>query len=31
VLENMIQRQLNGELRREWHPEGLVCEIIIGR
>jgi PAS domain S-box-containing protein len=31
VLENMIQRQLNGEIRREWRAEGLVCEIIIGR
>jgi PAS domain S-box-containing protein len=31
VLENMIQRQLNGEIRREWRAEGLACEIMIGR
>ena len=28
VMENMI-RQLKGEMRFEWKPQGLVCEIII--
>jgi PAS domain S-box-containing protein len=31
VLETIIQHQLNGEIRREWRAEGLVCEIMIGR
>jgi PAS domain S-box-containing protein len=28
VIENMI-KQLRGEMRFEWKPQGLVCEIII--
>jgi two-component sensor histidine kinase len=28
VMENMI-KQLKGEMRFEWKPQGLVCEIVI--
>ena len=24
-----MTRQANGELRLDWHPAGLVCEIIL--
>jgi two-component sensor histidine kinase len=28
VMENMI-KQLKGEMRFEWKPQGLFCEIVI--
>ena len=29
VMESMIRGQLKGEMRFEWRPEGLACEIIM--
>ena len=29
VMETMIRSQLNGDIRFDWRPEGLACEIII--
>ena len=29
VMESMIRNQLKGELRFDWRPEGLVCEINL--
>jgi two-component sensor histidine kinase len=29
VMEAMIRDQLGGDLRLDWRPDGLVCEIII--
>jgi PAS domain S-box-containing protein len=29
VMENMIRRQLKGELRLDWRAEGLACEIVL--
>ena len=29
VMERMIQGQLKGQMRFDWHAEGLVCEIAI--
>jgi len=29
VVERMIRDQLDGELRLDWRPEGLICEIAI--
>ena len=29
VMESMIRYQLKGEMRCDWHAEGLVCEIAI--
>jgi two-component sensor histidine kinase len=31
VMDGMIRRQLNGEMRFEWHAEGLACEIALPR
>jgi two-component sensor histidine kinase len=28
IIERMIAQQ-RGELRFDWHPEGLICEIIF--
>jgi hypothetical protein len=28
-MENMIRGQLKGEMRFEWRPEGLACEIAM--
>lgn len=30
VMEAMIKGQLKGDMRFDWHPEGLACEIRIG-
>jgi hypothetical protein len=29
AMERMIRSQLNGEMRFDWHAEGLACEIIL--
>jgi hypothetical protein len=29
VMDTMIRGQLKGEMRIDWHPEGLVCEIAL--
>jgi two-component sensor histidine kinase len=29
VMDGMIRRQLKGEMRFDWHAEGLTCEIAI--
>jgi two-component sensor histidine kinase len=29
VFKRMIENELEGELRFEWKPEGLACEIIV--
>ena len=29
VFKRMIENELDGELRFEWNPEGLACEIIV--
>jgi len=29
VIERMIA-SLNGEVRLDWRPEGLACEIVLG-
>jgi two-component sensor histidine kinase len=29
VLDTMIRGQLKGEMRVDWRPEGLVCEITL--
>jgi PAS domain S-box-containing protein len=29
VMDTMIRGQLKGEMRIDWHPEGLVCEITL--
>lgn len=29
VMESMIRGQLNGEMRFDWRPEGLACEIVL--
>lgn len=29
VLDTMIRGQLKGEMRLDWRPEGLVCEITL--
>lgn len=29
VMADMIQGQLKGEMRFDWRPEGLACEIVI--
>jgi PAS domain S-box-containing protein len=29
VMEGMIRDQLKGEMRFDWRPEGLVCEIVL--
>jgi PAS domain S-box-containing protein len=29
VIQNTVRNQLNGELRLDWRPEGLACEIIL--
>jgi PAS domain S-box-containing protein len=29
VMEGMIRRQLKGQMRFDWHAEGLVCEIAV--
>jgi two-component sensor histidine kinase len=31
VMDGMIRRQLNGEMRFDWHAEGLACEIALPR
>ena len=28
VMRAMI-RQANGEMRHDWHPDGIVCEIVL--
>ena len=29
VMHSMIQRHMNGEMRFDWHAEGLICEVAI--
>jgi len=29
VMENMVRGQFKGELKLDWHPEGLACEIVL--
>jgi two-component sensor histidine kinase len=29
VMEGMIRDQLKGQMRFDWHAEGLVCEIAV--
>jgi PAS domain S-box-containing protein len=29
VMENMVRGQFKGELKFDWHPEGLACEIVL--
>jgi two-component sensor histidine kinase len=29
VIERMIRDQLNGDVRFDWHAEGLACEITL--
>jgi two-component sensor histidine kinase len=29
VMEAMIRDQLKGEVRLDWRPEGLACELVI--
>ena len=29
VMERMIRDQYKGDLRLDWHAEGLACEIIL--
>jgi PAS domain S-box-containing protein len=29
VMHGMIQGQMNGEMRFDWHAEGLICEVAI--
>jgi len=29
VLESLIRDQLKGDIRCDWHTEGLVCEIVL--
>jgi two-component sensor histidine kinase len=29
VMENMIRGQLYGDMRFDWHAEGLACEIVL--
>ena len=31
VMENMVRGQFKGELKFDWHPEGLACEIVLPR
>jgi hypothetical protein len=28
-MENMVRGQFKGELKFDWHPEGLACEIVL--
>ena len=29
VMENMVRGQFKGELKFDWHPQGLACEIVL--
>ena len=29
VMEGMIRDQLKGQMRFDWRPEGLACEIVL--
>jgi two-component sensor histidine kinase len=29
VMENMVRGQFKGELKFDWHPEGLACDIVL--
>jgi PAS domain S-box-containing protein len=29
VMENIIRDQLKGEVRFDWRPEGLACEVVL--
>jgi PAS domain S-box-containing protein len=29
VIERMIRDQLKGKMHLDWHPDGLVCEIVL--
>jgi PAS domain S-box-containing protein len=29
VMENMVRGHFKGELKFDWHPEGLACEIVL--
>ena len=29
VMERMIRGQLKGDIRFDWHAEGLACEIVL--
>jgi PAS domain S-box-containing protein len=29
VMHSMIQGHMNGEIRFDWHPEGLICEVAM--
>ena len=29
VMENMVRGQFKGELKFDWNPEGLACEIVL--
>ena len=31
VMENMVRGQFKGELKFDWNPEGLACEIVLPR
>ena len=31
VMENMVRGHFKGELKFDWHPEGLACEIVLPR
>jgi two-component sensor histidine kinase len=31
VIDRMVRQQLSGEVRFDWHPQGLVCEMILPR
>jgi hypothetical protein len=28
-MHSMIQGHMNGEIRFDWHPEGLICEVAM--
>jgi PAS domain S-box-containing protein len=29
VMETMVRGHVNGDVRLDWHPEGLACEIVL--
>jgi PAS domain S-box-containing protein len=29
VVERVVRDQLKGEIRHQWHPDGLVCEVSL--
>jgi two-component sensor histidine kinase len=31
AIDRMVRQQLGGEVRFDWHPQGLVCEMILPR